>query len=569
MVRALLRFRVVGLPMLLVACTGQIDPPDRPGPGEPGRGSGSSGAVGRGPAGGAVAPPANETPAGQPPQTIAGSQSCLADRPGPRLLRRLTAEQLDNSVRDLFGSADVPRSDVFNDPQVLGFTGDAASLLVRDLGTQQLMNHAERVARWAVTNVGARIAPCNQMTPECRAQFVRQFGLRAFREPPDDDMVTRYEALFASGGTFERGLELTITAMLQSPFFLYRRELGVPDPRNAGTVRLTPYEVASNISYLIARSMPDEQLLQAAAANQLSTLSQIDAQVDRLLQNPEHRATINRFVGEWLESKQVEGVLKDVEDGVFNDALRASMLRETAALVEDVVFTRNGTLTDLLTTDYTFVDASLARHYGIAGVTGDQLVKVNTRRDPGILVQGSMMTGHGGAQFSSPTLRGKLVRTRLLCEDLPPPPDDVDTMIKVPENAKTTRQIFETHAENASCSGCHRTMDLIGYAFENYDFIGRYRTEENGIPVDTSGEILGRNFKFQTLRELNDYLASSEDVRQCMVRFMSYYAYGASGWADGGCTLNAISAEAKASSFTMRSVLTAITHAPHFTSRVQ
>jgi hypothetical protein len=561
MVRALVRFSFVGIPALLLACTGRID--DGQGSAPPG---GPPGPNGRSPG----APPGAETPPGQPPQTIAGSPGCsAADRPGPRLLRRLTAEQLDNSIRDLFGSADAPRSDIFNDPQVLGFTGDAASLLVRDLGTQQLMTHAERVARWATTTLAAKIAPCNQMTAECRKQFIQQFGLRAFREPLDDDMVTRYEALFAGGGTFERGLELTITAMLQSPYFLYRRELGVADPKAPGTVRLTPYEVASNISYLIARSMPDEQLLQAAAGNQLSTPQQIDAQVDRLLQKPENRATVNSFVGEWLETKQVEGVLKDVKDGEFTDAVRADMMRETAALVEDVVFTRNGTLTDLLTTDYTFVNAGLAKHYGIKDVTGNELLKVKTTRDLGILVQGSMMTGHGGTQFSSPTLRGKLVRTRLLCQDLPPPPDDVDTMIKVPENAKTTRQIFETHSENAACAGCHLTMDPIGYAFENYDFVGRYRTMENGIPVDTSGEISGRNFKFQTLRELNDYLVGQDEVRECMVRFMSYYAYGATGWADGGCTQNAITAEAKASGWKIRSVLSAITHAPHFTSRVQ
>ena len=139
---------------------------------------------------------------------------------------------------------------MFNDPQVLGFTGDAAALLVRDLGSQQLMSYAEQVARWAVTNAAADIAPCNQMTPDCRTQFINQFGLRAFRQPLDDAKVARYEKLFASGATFEQGLELTITAMLQSPYFLYRRELGEPDPQKPGLVRLTPYEVASNISYL-------------------------------------------------------------------------------------------------------------------------------------------------------------------------------------------------------------------------------------------------------------------------------------------------------------------------------
>ena len=161
------------------------------------------------------------------------------------------------------------------------------------------------------------------------------------------------------------------------------------------------------------------------------------------------------------------------------------------------------------------------------------------------------------------------MRTRLLCENLPPPPDDVDTMIKVPENAKTSREIFETHSENAACSGCHMMMDPIGFGFENYDLVGRYRTSENGVTVDASGEILGRGFRFNGLPELADYLAGKKEVRQCMVRFMSYFAYGAAGWNDDGCTFDAITAEAEASDWSIRSVLTAITRAPHFTTRVQ
>jgi hypothetical protein len=161
------------------------------------------------------------------------------------------------------------------------------------------------------------------------------------------------------------------------------------------------------------------------------------------------------------------------------------------------------------------------------------------------------------------------VRTRLLCQSLPPPPDDVDTMIKVPANAKTTREIFTAHTENPSCGPCHQTMDLIGFGFEYYDVVGRYRATENGVPIDASGEIRGENFRFNGLHELNDYLANKAEVRDCMVRFMSYFAYGATGWNDEGCTHDAIVNEAKAANWSIRSVLTAITHAPHFTTRVQ
>jgi hypothetical protein len=569
MVRALKMFCLVCAPVVTVACTGQIGEGTGVGggPSKPGQGSGPGGM-------GVQMPPGSDMPIPppsiDPPSTISGGNSCMANKPGPRMLRRLTAEQLDNTVRDLFKNDGAPKNDVFNDPQVLGFTGDANALLVQDLGSQQLMNYAEDVAHWAVTTLGAGLSPCSDMTTDCRTQFIKAFGLRAFRQPLTDARVARYEKLFATGATFQEGLEITIAAMLQSPYLLYRRELGEPDPQKPGQVKLTSYEIASNISYLISRSMPDDALLQAAAANQLQTRQQIDAQVQRLLMDPKNRATVNTFMSEWLETKRVEGVLKDPAIFNFPDALRADMERETAALIEDVVFTRGGTLADLFKADYTFVDAPLAMHYGIKGVTGTDLQKVPVPHDTGILAHGSLMAGHAGMTFSSPTLRGKLVRTRFLCEDLPPPPSNVNTNIQRPTEAKTTRELFQAHVDNPACGGCHSMMDKIGYGFEHYDVAGRYRDTENGLPIDATGDILGTpEVTFNGLGELNDYLSSNDNVRSCMVRFMSYYSYGATGWSDDGCTINAINDEAKASNWSIRSVLIAITHAPHFTTRVQ
>jgi hypothetical protein len=566
-------FCLVGVPMLIAACTGTIgDATPGPRSDKPGSKGSSPGDKAPGDMTGSPGTGMDMTmqpPSLDPPTTISGDQKCVAGKPGPRMLRRLTSEQLDNSVRDLFHSETAPKNDVFNDPQVLGFTGDASALLVRDLGSQQLMSFAEQVAHWAVSTLAADIAPCNQMTADCRKQFITTFGQRAFRQPLDATKVARYEQLFATGATFEQGLELTITAILQSPYFLYRRELGEPDPQKPGIVRLTPYEVASNISYLITRSMPDDQLMAAAAGNQLGTRAQIDAQVERLLADPKNRQTMHTFMGEWLETKRVDMVLKDPKVFDFQDALRADMERETAALIEDVVFTRKGSFSDLLTTDYTFVNANLAKHYGIDGITGDALQKVTTKRDAGILIQGSILAGHAGIVYSSPTLRGKLVRTRLLCEDLPPPPSNVNTTIMAPKDAKTTREIFQAHVDNPSCGPCHRMMDPIGFAFENYDVVGRYRTTENGVPIDPTGIINGEDFKFNNLKELNDHLTNNDAVRDCMVRFMSYFAYGATSWTDDGCTRDAITTEAKASNWSIRSVLTAITHTPHFTTRVQ
>jgi hypothetical protein len=213
MFRGLRKLCLVGVPALAVACTGQIADHDGTGgpgapngPASPGGSNTTPGGTSQGTKPGGSTPGTNDPPAPStdPPSTISGSRQCVSNKPGPRLLRRLSAEQLDNTVRDLFRSDAVPRSDVFNDPQVLGFSGDAAALLVRDLGSQQLMSYAEQVARWAVTNAAMQIAPCNQMTPDCRKQFISQFGLRAFRQPLDGAKVDRYERLFASAATFGR-----------------------------------------------------------------------------------------------------------------------------------------------------------------------------------------------------------------------------------------------------------------------------------------------------------------------------------------------------------------------------
>ena len=206
------------------------------------------------------------------------------------------------------------------------------------------------------------------MTPACRTQFIKQFGLRAFRQPLSDAQVARYEKLFASGATFEQGLELTITAMLQSPYFLYRRELGEPDREQARAGAADP--VRGGQQHLVPDHAVDarRQLLAAAGGEPAGRRASRSTRTSSGCCRTRRTARpCNTFMGEWLESKRVAIVLKDPKVFDFQDALRADMERETAALVEDVVFTRKGSLGDLLKADYTFVNASLAKHYGIAG----------------------------------------------------------------------------------------------------------------------------------------------------------------------------------------------------------
>ncbi|WP_437998459.1 DUF1592 domain-containing protein [Sorangium sp. So ce185] len=503
--------------------------------------------------------------------------------PGPRTVRRLTVEQFEATVRDLFRDPSVALPSIFNDPQVLGFTADANALVIRDLTAQQIMDWAEATADWAVTNKLDTLtsATCRTTDEACRGQFIRDFGRRAFREPLPTDRFEAYDKLFGAESTFEDGAKVVVSAMLQSPYFLYRHEIG--REAGGGIYELSPHEIASNLSYLLTGTMPDAALLQAAdeAAAAGTTLSSelITQHALRILEDPATRplaeAEMTRFMRGWLQLNRLVTAVKD--NTVFNlsDDLRKDMMSETQALIVDTAFNQNGTFANLLQADYTFVNSSLATHYGIGGAGGTELTRVTLapgQRDRGILAHGSFLTGHGGAKLSSPTQRGKMVRTRLLCQPLDPPPPGVDPNIKPLETPATTREMVEQHTRADYCHSCHVQMDPIGVGFEHYDTFGRWRNDEAGIPVDVTGMIVeppsGDDFNFNGVTELADYLAASDDVKACMVRYWSYYAFGDT-WEQDGCTYEKVQQEASADEYRLKSVWLALTRTPHFTRRVQ
>lgn len=520
---------------------------------------------------------------GPPPTGLPTAQSCtVKGRPGPRALRRLTAAQYADSLRDLFGDPNLPTARIFNDPLVLGFTDDNSALVVRDLTSQQIMSYAETVADWAVANRLAALTGC-QATPDaaCAQRFVRSFGRRVFREPLTTAQAQRYDALIAGESSVAAGIQAVIAAMLQSPRFLYRRELGRPDAADPTKVVLTPHEVASALSYLLLGTTPDSALLDAADANKLSTPAELDAQVQRLLMDPRSRDGVMRFMSGWLGLGKVMTAVKDDAAFKLTDSLRQSMLDETQALILETVFGRNGTFSDLLTTPQSFLNRELVQHYGLLARFGTAipvgapitLVSYNaTDRDPGILAHGSVLTGFASASSSSPTQRGKLVRTRLLCQSLPPPPGDVNTQLPPLGPTETTRQRSEQHTRVPACAACHSMMDPIGFGFEHYDGFGRRRDQENGQPINAAGQLIDvkeGNVPFDGLAHLARYLAASDEVKDCMIRFWSYYAFGRAAWEQDACTYDAIREDAARNNFTMLKVLSAIVRSPHFTRRVQ
>lgn len=559
------RFGLAASLVLLSACTGRIEGGDAAELGSPGIDT-PSGNPGNEPSGAGQQPPITSLPT---------PSACKSNSPGPRALRRLTAAEYTATLKDLFGDASVPLTTVFSDPNVLGFSVDSHALVVQGLNAQQLMDQAESVAKWAVTTHLDKLTSCTSMDATCRQSFIRDFGKRAHRAPLSDADVATYEKLFTAEATFNDGVEAVTSAMLQSPYFLYRQELGTAA---SGGFQLSSHELASALSYLFTGTMPDAELAAAAESGALSQPAELEKQAERLLQSPKGREAVYGFMKGWLGLGKLETIAKD--DTVFKltDSLRKSMGDETRRLIEESVFTQNGSFLSLLTTPSSYVNKELATHYGLAnaGSMSDQMMPVTfaaNERDGGLLAQGSLLTALSTASESSPVQRGKMVRTRLLCQDLPPPPPNVDTTLKPATGAKTTREHFAAHTQNPVCATCHKMMDPIGFGFEHYDAFGRRREQENGQAIDASGSVVGGpngDAPFDGLPGLNQYLTTqaADTVNACMVRYWSYFAFGSAGWSEDQCTYDTINEQAKADDFALKSVVKAIVKTARFSRRV-
>ena len=505
------------------------------------------------------------------------------------MLRRLSAAQFTASIVDLFHDPTAPVAAVFNDPLVMGFGIDANSLLVAGLNANQLMTNAEAVADWAVTNHLADVTGCDSSDAACPDSFIRSFGKRAFRAPLSDASVAAYQALFAAEATFGDGVGAVVAAMLQSPRFLYRTELGAPStaaPAAGAPVALTPYEVASSLSYLLTGSTPDATLLAAAdavTAGSLTMGDMVDQQGQRLLADPRSQDTLMDFMNSWLGLDKLYSTVKDDSVYILSNSLRDDMAAETRGLILDT-FANGGSFSDLLTADHSFLNKDLADYYGFDSTgLGSAFTKVAyplqpgpgvAARDGGLLAHAGILTGYARADISSPTQRGHLVRTRLLCQYVSPPGATLDTTFKPDPHPTTTRAHYETAHAHGNCADCHKNMDPIGYGFEHYDAFGRWRNTENGYPIDSSATIFQANptdgdVAFDGVRALETYLAGNADLKSCMVRNWSFYAYGSATWTQDACTYAAIRQAAMTGGYTLRDMLMAIIRAPHFISRVQ
>jgi hypothetical protein len=499
-----------GMLVLAAGCSGSIV--------DPGAGSPSGGTR--------PGDPGNVAPGlpGASPGTTAPATPADPNAAGPLLLRRLTIREYNNTVRDLLGDGSGPASQFPSDRDETFPFRRSGPVAVQD--ATLLRTAAETLATAAARKL-APLLPCDPAAvgeQPCTRQFVDRFGLRAFRRPLASAEADRLMALYTAGRTslglgFADAIGLVIEGILQSPAFLYHAEgQNEAAVREGVVLRLGPYQTASRLSYFLWGSMPDADLLTAAAAGHLGTADEVQAQARRMLADVRARDTVAAFFSEWLALDQLDQTAKDPKAyPQYDDALRAAMIGETTAFVRDVVFAGDGRWGTLLGAPYSFVNQALGGLYGVAmSGTGLQRADLDPRQRGGFLTEASFLTLTGSVDGSHPVRRGKAVFEKLLCGELPPPPANVPPA-KPASAGGTTRERFVEHDSNDCARACHGLIDPIGFAFESYDGIGRYRTTDNGKPVDATGWVTldGRKQTFDGALALGQLLAGSDEARRC------------------------------------------------------
>jgi hypothetical protein len=439
--------------------------------------------------------------------------------PGRSVIRRLTRTEYNRTVRDLLGVDFDTAGAVGMPDETVGESFDnlAAALNFSDTLTEKYFAAADMIIdRLYAFPKGAKPKPGE--LPPLLAKVVKagdakgtieQLLCRAYRRPVEPREVERLVSLFEkvtkSGGTFEESLKPIFKAVLVSPNFLLRIERDRPKEENA--YRVSDHELAVRLSYFLWSSMPDAELFALADKGELGKPAVLESQVKRMLADPKARALTDTFAEQWLQLKKVSLARPSTEFfPTFTPKLRQAMHEEVTTFF-DHLCTDDMPITDLLNADYTYVNADLAQHYGIAGVTGPEFrkVKLTDANRGGLLGMGAVLAMTSHTNRTSPTLRGKYVLEVILGTPPPPPPPGVSQIdeAKVGKVAKNFREQLAIHATNATCAGCHAKIDPLGFGLENFDAIGRSR--QSGGAVDATGK-LPTGEKFDGPKELKQVL---------------------------------------------------------------
>src|SRR5688572_7828597 len=583
------------------------------GPGPAAGGTANAGTAGIPPGAGSGGAGATPSPSGGAPVTSGGAAggegplptTCTSIAPGRAPLRRLTTYEFNSTVKQLLGDATNPGNDFPSEALGKGFGNDAELQSISDLHAEKYFSAAESVAARATETPAALeklhacakgIAPANEEA--CARSIIESLLPRGFRRDVTtaeiDEFLGLYKttrALSPSLG-FGAGVAAVVSALLQSPEFLYRVEFGTEVAGNATVRLLTGSEVATRLSYLFWQEPPDPTLTQAAAAGTLSTPEGILAEAQRMLADPRSRGMVGHFFDNLLPITILPTLTRDKQlFPQFSANIGATMRREVQRLLEYEIFENTtavpgspyaaGSWPAALTAPYTFVNQELFTFYGAdsfapgTSVTGTDLKKVdfNTSQRLGLVTLAGMMAGTATTNLTNPVLRGGYVVKHLMCREIPLPGFPVAP--PEPYTGKTARERYGKHSAEPGCANCHQYMDPIGLALENYDAIGRYRTMERTVidgvtydtPIDSSGSVPGVPGTASGPVELIRLLASSEEAQACFATNWMQFAYGRVLDAADDCTRQSVHAAFKSANYDVKKLLLELTQTDAFRYR--
>jgi len=517
-----------------------------------------------------------------PPVTPDPSQPGAADAPGVAPLRRLTINEYNNTIRDLLGTVAGATNKTFSKDQESSQSGYLrGAALTTGADARAFLTSADSIST-AMTAKVPSLLPCSPVPTaqaaqdHCAKQFITQFGKRAFRRPVATDEAADLFALYTAqrapdvGASFEDAIRAVIAGMIQTPYFLYHWELGeAPALKDGSLVKLNSWEIASRLSYFLWSTMPDDVLYAAAEKDQLSTTDQITAQAKRMLADPRAKDAVKTFHNQWLEISDLAALEKDPVLTGFTPDLAQSMINETGEFTSKVLL-GSGKIDELFTSNASFVDANLAKLYGVNAPTGAGMQPATLPADQraGILTQAAWLTSHAVASNSHPVKRGVAILQRVACIDIAPPANTVIPDLPPPVDGQSNRERFAMHGMNP-CASCHAIIDPIGFAFEGYDAVGKFRTTEGGKPVNAAGSfVLGASkVDFNNGVEMVKKLVQTDEARNCMANQWARFLLGRREGAGEKGSLAAVQSAFKSSGYDVKELIVTLTKSKAFTHR--
>lgn len=449
---------------------------------------------------------------------------------------RLTVQQFENTVKSALGKevSIEKKFDPGSRPED-GFGIDADKLGIDNIYASNLETVIAEVLASSTAEL-TKPFPCLKeasIASDCLDTFIKSFASSTFRRPLTETELKRYKDLFAavkSNGTNDESLTAVAEAMLRSPYTQFRMELGRAVDDNPGLTQLSSMELATQLAFAITDAPPDKELLEAAENGDLMKKELLDAQIRRLMASDAFVNGFTDFVFRWSGLTWITEANKNATAfPEYKAEVRDAMLLESKAFLRDILKNKKGSFKALMTSTETTITPALSPIYNAGTFTGTKTINLPAAERAGFFTMPSVITANSPAHDTGPVQRGVFLLKRLMCTAPPPPPANLKTELPETDEKLTLRERFAIHSNLPSCSSCHLIIDPFGFAMENYDAIGRYRSQDNGKPVDSSGAItksVSSNTTFKTGVEMLNFLSGSQEVHECFVKQVFRYTFG-------------------------------------------